>query len=63
MDHGIAIHLAGGGLEDPGLYALGESKHVDRPNYTRLRRLDWVELVVYRGGRAGEVIDFIHLDI
>jgi hypothetical protein len=43
--------------------ALGETQHVDRSNDARLRRLNWIMLIVDRRGRAGEIVDLVDLDI
>ena len=60
---GIAIDLAGRGLEDLGLHALGEPQHVDRAVDRGLGRLHRVDLILYRRGRAGEIVDFVALQI
>jgi hypothetical protein len=57
----IAIHLAGRGLENLGPAAAGHPQEVDRPHHRGLHRLDGVVLIVARGGRAGEVVDLVHL--
>ena len=38
----VAVHLGGGGQQDPRLRALGQAQHVDGSDHGRLRRLDWV---------------------
>lgn len=63
MDFGIAVHFAGRGLQDFCLYALGKAKHVDRTVHAGFGRLYRIKLIVHRGGRAGEVVDFIDFDI
>src|SRR5579862_2862669 len=63
MDRGVAVDLAGRGLEDLGLHPLRQAQHVDRAGHAGLGRLDRIELVVHRRGRAGEVVDLVHLDI
>ena len=63
MDLGIAVDLAGRGLEDPRVQSLGEPEHVDRAHHRGLDRLDRVVLVVTRCGRAGEVVDLVDLDL
>mmetsp|Transcript_30203 Transcript_30203/g.89559 ORF Transcript_30203/g.89559 Transcript_30203/m.89559 type:complete len:390 (+) Transcript_30203:56-1225(+) len=62
-DRGVAIALRGGGLEKPGEAPLGEPKLVVGAHEGRLDGLDRVELVVRRGGRAGQVVDLVHLDL
>src|ERR1700694_5306924 len=57
MDVGIAVYLAGGRLQNARVQALGETQHVDRSNDARLRRLNWIMLIVARRGRAGEIVD------
>ena len=61
MDLGVAVNLGGGGLEDPGLYPLGQSQHVDGPHDAGLDGLDRVVLVVDGRGRTGQVVDPVHL--
>jgi hypothetical protein len=63
MHHGIAIDLARGGLEDLGFDALGQAQHVDRAMHAGLCRLHRIELVMHGRGRAGEVVDLVHLHI
>jgi hypothetical protein len=46
MDLRIAIDLAGGGLEDPGLDAFGQTQHIDGPMDAGLGGLHRVELIV-----------------
>jgi hypothetical protein len=57
MDRGIAVNLAGRGLEDRHLEPLSEAQHVDRAVDRGLGRLHRIVLVVDRRGRAGEVED------
>jgi len=63
VDVGIAVDLAGGGLEDPRLHALRQAKHVDRPVHAGLDRLHGVVLVVDRARGAGEIEDLVDLDV
>ena len=63
MDGGVAVDLRGRGLEDPAFEALGEAQHVDGAVHAGLGRLHGVVLVVDGRGRAGEIVDFIDLDI
>ena len=63
MDRGIAVDLRSRCLEDAGLHALGETKHVDRARDAGLGRLNRIELVVDRTCRAGEIVDLVDLDI
>ena len=63
MDRGVAVHLAGAGLKDPGVHALGQTEHVDRAHHRRLGRLDRVKLVVRRRGGAGQVVDLVDLEL
>ena len=63
MYFGVAVDLAGRGLQDPRLRALGEPEHVDGAVHAGLGRLHGIELVVDRRCRAGEVIDLIDLDV
>ena len=61
MDGGVSVHFAGGGLENLALGAPGQSKHVVSTKDTGLGGLDGVVLIMDRGGRTSEVVDFIHL--
>ena len=61
VDDRVAVDLAGGGLENPGAPALGETQHVDGAMHRRLGRLHGIELVVHRRGRAGQVVDLVDL--
>ena len=63
MDVGVAINLAGGGLENLCPDALGQTEHVDRAVDAGLGGLHRVVLVMDRRGRTGQVVDFIHLDV
>ena len=63
LNQGIAIDLAGRRLEDFGLGPLRQPEHVDGAVNIGLDGLHRVELVVNRRGRAGKVVDLIHLDI
>ena len=58
-----AVNLRGRSLKKLRLHALGEAKHIDDANHTRLGRLHRIELVVYGRRGAGEIIDFVDLDI
>ena len=62
MHIGIAVHLAGAGVQDAGAHALGKPQTVDRTHDAGLHGLDRVVLVVPRRGRAGEVVDLVHLE-
>ena len=59
----VAVNFGGGGLQDACLDALGEPQHVDGPHDGCLGGLDGVVLVMYRGGGAGEIVDFVHLGV
>jgi hypothetical protein len=63
MNVRIAIHLAGRGLEDASMEALGQAKHVDRAHHAGLRRLNGVTLIVNRRSRTGEIVDLVDLHI
>ena len=63
VDFRIPINLGSGGLEDAGFDALGQSKAVDRSHHGRFGRLDGIELVMGWGGRAGEVVDLVDLEL
>jgi hypothetical protein len=59
----VAIDLAGRRLQDLGADPLRQTKHVDGAVHARLRGLHGVVLVVDRRSRAGEIVDFVDLDI
>lgn len=63
VDLRVAVDLTGRGLEDLGLDPFGEAEHVDGAVDRGLGGLHRIMLVVNRRGRAGEIIDFIDLDI
>ena len=63
VDMRIAVNLAGRGLQDGNAQPLGQPQHVDRADHTGLGRLHWVELIVHRRGRAGEIVYLVDLDI
>ena len=60
---GVAVDLAGRGLQDLGLHPLGQAQHVDRAVHAGLGGLHRIVLVVDRRGRAGEVEDLVDLDV
>jgi hypothetical protein len=63
VDIRISVDLGGGGLKDPGLYPLGQSETIDRPDHGGLHGLDGVILVVRGRSRTGEVIDAVDLEL
>ena len=63
VDLGVAVDLAGRGLEDLRLGPLGQAQHVDRAVHAGLGGLHRVVLVVDRRGRAGQVVDLVDLDV
>ena len=63
MNLRIAVNFAGARLQDLRLHALGETQHVDRAVHAGLRGLHRIELVVYRGSGAREVVDVIDLHV
>uniref|UniRef100_A0A182ILJ5 Uncharacterized protein n=1 Tax=Anopheles atroparvus TaxID=41427 RepID=A0A182ILJ5_ANOAO len=58
----IAVHLGRAGDQHLRPDALCQSEHVDRTERVGFDRLDRVVHVVRRAGRAGQVVDFVHLD-
>jgi len=62
MDLGVAIYLAGGGLEHPGLDPLGQTQYVDGPHDRGFDSLDGIVLIMNRAGGAGQVIDLVNLE-
>ncbi len=63
VDLRIAVYFAGRGLKNSRLYPFGESQHIDRTMHAGFRGLDRIKLIVNRRCRAGEVIDFVHLNV
>ena len=63
VDRGVAINLAGRGLEDAAPQPLGEAQHVDGAVHQRLRRLHWIVLIVDRRGWASKIVDLVRLDV
>ena len=63
MDVGVAVHLAGRRLEDGRPHPLRKPQHVDGAVHADLGGLHGVEPVVDRGGRTGEVVDLVDLDV
>jgi hypothetical protein len=57
----VPVNLGGGRLKNPRFDALSQTEHVDRANDARLGRLDWIELVVNRRSRTGEVENLVYL--
>jgi hypothetical protein len=57
---GVAIDLGGGGLEDPRAQPPRQVQQVDGAMH---RGPHPVVLVVNRGGRAGKIVDVVHLDL
>ena len=57
----IAVDFTRRGLKDLRADALCEAQHIDSAKHAGLRGLHGITLVVNRGCRAGEVVDFIHL--
>ena len=62
MDLRVAVDLARRSLKDLGVQAFREPEHIDRAMNAGLGRLDRRALVVGRRGRAGEIVDLVHLD-
>jgi len=63
MNRRVAVHFGGRGLQDSRLHAFGQAEHVDGAVDAGLGGLHRVELVMDRRGRAGEVVDLVHLHI
>ena len=60
---GVAVHLAGGGLENARFKAFGQAQHVDGAVHTGLGGLHRVKLVMDRACGASQVVDLAHLHI
>ncbi len=63
VDGGVTINLAGGGLKDLGFDPFGQAEHVDGPMDAGLGGLDRVVLIMDGRGRAGQVVDLVHLHV
>jgi hypothetical protein len=63
MYRGITIDFRCGSLKYLCLDTLGKAKHIDGTVDRGLGRLDRVELIMEWGGRTGQIIYLIHLDI
>jgi len=63
MYFGVAVDFAGGGVEDFGTGAFGESEHVDGSEYGTLHGLDGIPLVMDGACGAGHVVDFIDFEV
>ena len=63
MHDWIAVDFRGGRLKDAASEALGQTQHVDGAVHARLGGLYRVVLIMDRRGRAGQIVDFVHLDI
>ncbi|MNZ76825.1 hypothetical protein D3C78_953460 [compost metagenome] len=60
---GIAVDLAGRGLEDSGVPPLGQPQHIDGAQHRGLGGGDRVVLIMNRAGRTSEVKNAVHFDI
>ena len=60
---GVAVHFAGRSLIDARAKPFGQAQHVDGTVHAGLDGLHRVVLVVYGRGRAGQIVNFIHLNI
>ena len=63
MHQGVAIDLGRRSLKNLGIVPPREFEQVQRTKHACLERMDRISLVMRRGGRAGEVVDFIDLKI
>ena len=63
MARRIAVDFTGGCLKDFGIDSFGESEHIDRSVDTGFYRLHRIFLVMDGACRAGEVVNFITLDV
>jgi len=63
MDVRIAVNFRSRSLKDfcPGPF--GDAQDVDGPHDIGFDRLDGIELIVHGRGRAGKVVNFVHLQI
>ena len=59
----VPVHFGSGCLEDPDFEPLCEPEHVDGAMDVDLGGLYRIVLIMDRGGRAGQVIDLVHLHI
>src|SRR5215469_8540625 len=63
MCFGVAVNFAGGSLENGRAYPFRESEHVNGTMHTRFGRLHGIMLVVDGRCRAGQIVNFVDLDI
>ena len=63
MYFGVAVNFAGGSLVDARAKPFGKAQHVDGAVYAGLDGLHRVVLIMYGRGRAGQIVNFIHLYI
>ena len=61
MDLWVAVNLAGRCLQHAGTAPLTNPQGIDCSHHRRFDRLDRIELVVSRSGRAGEIVDLVNL--
>src|SRR5262245_18569978 len=63
MNGRVAVYFAGRGLEYSAPQPLREPEHVDCALNRRLYGLEGSILVVNRGGRTGQIVDFVDFNI
>src|SRR6185503_12966069 len=62
MHRGVAIHLGGRCLKNPGSEALGQHQHIHGAHHVRFDGLDRIVLIVNRRSRAGQVVNLVYVD-
>src|SRR6185437_3686619 len=63
MDCWITVDFAGGSLKDAAFKPLCKTKHVNRTVHRGFCRLHRIMLIMDRRRRAGQIVNFVRLDI
>ena len=63
MHAGIAVYLGRRGLEDPTVKTSSHPENVNCAVYVCSNRMQRIMLVMYRSGRASEIVDLINLNV
>ena len=63
MPRGIAVHLAGAGLQHARTHAARKTQNIHGAHDAGLHGLDWVVLIVARRRGARQIINLIHFKL
>jgi hypothetical protein len=63
MNLGITVDLAGGRLQNPGLFPFGQSKHINGPHNRGLDCFYGIMLIMDGRGRTRKIIDLFNLTV